>query len=531
MTTAIIGRTGTGKSFTAKGMVEIELAAGARVCVIDPTGAWWGLRLAADGQSEGFPVVIFGGDHADVPIDDGHGAQLADLVVAGEPRQCVIDVSDMSGNEQTRFLTAFLERLYTKNRHPILLVLDEADVMAPQNPMPDQRRLQGAVNKIVRRGRIKGFRPIMITQRPAVLDKSVMSMIDRLIAMQLTSPQDRKAIEDWVKGNADGAEAKAVLGSLASLPRGEGWYWEPGAGVLERRAFPPIASFDSGRTPEPGEEIRDVAPLALPELAAMRAMFVASSPSKGTTTPPASASGSAPAAAIAADLAAAERRGYERGLEDGRAAILVGIRANLEAAGVDLAARLRQIGQDLAPAAPAALLARVKPLKPRVESRPKSEVLPGALNSAARKMLAVLDTQPPVRRSWTQVAHLAGLRASGGHYNAGRKAMRDQGLVVEDGPLVAIAQPSAEAGPAVSDPGHLVATWRDLLSGAGPKILEALYHAGGSARREDIAATLGMKPSGGHWNSAWKELRDNDIVVVDGAMAQLTELFRPAGSP
>ncbi len=41
---AIIGRTGSGKTFAAKGAVELLLREGARVCIIDPTSVWWGLR-------------------------------------------------------------------------------------------------------------------------------------------------------------------------------------------------------------------------------------------------------------------------------------------------------------------------------------------------------------------------------------------------------------------------------------------------------------------------------------------------------
>jgi len=40
---AILGKTGSGKTTTAKGFAETLLDAGKRVCVIDPTGVWWGL--------------------------------------------------------------------------------------------------------------------------------------------------------------------------------------------------------------------------------------------------------------------------------------------------------------------------------------------------------------------------------------------------------------------------------------------------------------------------------------------------------
>lgn len=66
---AFLGATGSGKTSAAKrGLVEPALDAGRRVCILDPTGAWWGLRLKADGKGKGYPIYIFGGDHADYPL-------------------------------------------------------------------------------------------------------------------------------------------------------------------------------------------------------------------------------------------------------------------------------------------------------------------------------------------------------------------------------------------------------------------------------------------------------------------------------
>jgi DNA helicase HerA-like ATPase len=59
---AVVGKTGSGKTFRAKGEVERLLQKRQRVCVIDPTGAWYGLKSSADGKSAGFPIVIFGGE-------------------------------------------------------------------------------------------------------------------------------------------------------------------------------------------------------------------------------------------------------------------------------------------------------------------------------------------------------------------------------------------------------------------------------------------------------------------------------------
>lgn len=46
---AIVGTSGSGKTYAAKGLVERLLDEGARVCVVDPLGVWWGLRAGSEG--------------------------------------------------------------------------------------------------------------------------------------------------------------------------------------------------------------------------------------------------------------------------------------------------------------------------------------------------------------------------------------------------------------------------------------------------------------------------------------------------
>jgi hypothetical protein len=39
--------------------------------MVDSVGVWWGLHSSADGQHEGLPMVVMGGEHGDVPLDAG----------------------------------------------------------------------------------------------------------------------------------------------------------------------------------------------------------------------------------------------------------------------------------------------------------------------------------------------------------------------------------------------------------------------------------------------------------------------------
>ena len=248
---AIVGTSGSGKTYAAKGLVERLMGQGARVCIVDPLGVWWGLRLGADGAApSGYPVVVFGGRHADVALNESMGAALGRLV-GTRPLACVVDVSDLGSSAAARrgFMTAFMEALYAANTEPLHLVLDEADLWAPQRAQAGGHELLGRVEEIVRRGRVRGFVPRLITQRPAVLHKDVLSQADVLVSMKLTASQDREAVGRWIEGQADRAEGGRILAALPRLARGEGWVWAPGDGVLARVAFPLIHTFDSSCTP------------------------------------------------------------------------------------------------------------------------------------------------------------------------------------------------------------------------------------------------------------------------------------------
>ena len=99
----------------AKGDVEQLLAANRRVVILDPTGAWWGLRLNAAGDGLGFPVAVLGGEHADLPLAVDSGGKLGGFL-ATHNFSCVLDLSDFTLGEQRRFVSALSEQLYQHNR-------------------------------------------------------------------------------------------------------------------------------------------------------------------------------------------------------------------------------------------------------------------------------------------------------------------------------------------------------------------------------------------------------------------------------
>jgi uncharacterized protein len=149
-TFAILAKRGVGKTHTGSVMAEEMLKLGQPIVVYDPTGAWWGLKASSDGKQPGYPVVVFGGEHADVPLEESAGATIATVIV--EKRiSAILDCSLLRKNARIRFMTEFCETLYHRNREALHFFVDEAQTIAPQNlkTMPEAARLLGAMEDIV----------------------------------------------------------------------------------------------------------------------------------------------------------------------------------------------------------------------------------------------------------------------------------------------------------------------------------------------------------------------------------------------
>lgn len=275
---AVLARTGAGKSYAAAVVAEELLKAKQQVVILDLTDAWWGLRSSADGKKAGFPIYVFGGDHADLPLQPTAGALMADLI-AGENISVVLSLAGFDSNaEEHRFVTDFCDRLYRKNRKPLHFFLDEGDNFAPQQPEKDQAVMLGRVKRIFQRGRIRGIGGTIISQRAAVVNKSVLSQAGILLALQTTDVRDRKAIADWSGDkNVSKEQLDELLGSLASLPNGTGFFWWPAREIFKKIKIRLKETFDSGRTPKPGEtrvEPKQLADVDLEKLKARMASTV-----------------------------------------------------------------------------------------------------------------------------------------------------------------------------------------------------------------------------------------------------------------
>jgi hypothetical protein len=81
--------------------------------------------------------------------------------------------------------------------------------------------------------------------------------------------------------------------------------------------------------------------------------------------------------------------------------------------------------------------------------------------------------------------------------------------------------------PAPSTPAERLSLWCGRLPSPAPEILRTLAARGERYMdAEELAATLGKKPTGGHWNSGIAVLRNNRLIETDGRRYRSAALFR-----
>ncbi|WP_158811231.1 hypothetical protein [Beijerinckia sp. L45] len=306
---AWLATSGAGKTTAVKGGVERMMDRDERVVMIDPTGVWWGLRFLADGKrASPYKVVIFGREHADLPLEEGSGEAIA-TALATSSTSAILSLKGMRVGERTRFITDFFEALVNTNSGALNLVVDEIHLFAPQSGGTGLTpAMLHATNNMVSLGRSAGLQIAMISQRPAKVHKDSLTQAKALVALQLSHPLDQRPVRDWLSTTvSDKAKSTAIMQSLAGLPIGAGWVSAPQLGILEPVQFPMIKTFDSSRA---GVAQIPLKPL---DVAALRAVLSTSVSRSGSR----SAKGSEPPAqeraASAAEIAAAEQRGYDKG--------------------------------------------------------------------------------------------------------------------------------------------------------------------------------------------------------------------------
>jgi len=551
---AVLGIRGAGKTNTATVIAEELLSKGQPMVYIDPTDAAWGLR-------SDFPVFIFGGTHGDLPLQETDGKTLAEFVVT-EQVPVILSLRHLRKNAQRRFVTDFCEEIYhlkgkPENRTPLTVFIDEAPLFVPQKVMGDNARTVGAVEDLIARGRNAGFGVVLISQRSATINKDVLTQCDTIITHRLTSPQDRKALSDWIEENATIEKQKEVLQSLATMPNGRAWVWSPRLDVMKQVQIRLRKTFDSSATPKRGETPPKPKRLEDIDLGKLKGKLAAAIEQAERDDPRRLRAENAELRIKCADLErrsepvadplvveSAHRKGKIAGYAEAINALqpmvdrmrtlrtaldeqlgdliedLAKWRARHENLGVESAKSSQIIAENI-PSAPA----------PRTATRRvqfESSGGNGALSKAERLILTAL-AQYPHGRTKNQVAILTGYAVNGGGFGNAISSLRTKGYLEGDAARLVITH-GGIAALGSFDPlprgRALLEHWMRQLSKAERKALETLAEVyPRSLSKAQLANRAGYEANGGGFNNALSRLRTLELIAGRAELKASAELF------
>jgi hypothetical protein len=553
---AIVGQRGTGKTSTAVVVVEEAVKAGAQVAVIDPTGAWYGLRTSASGKAAGLPVVVFGGHNGDLPLDHTAGAFLARLVIE-QHLNVVLDLERMTKGQQVQFVAEFAETLYHENRTALTLVMDEAHRFAPQQlrePGGYGARCLGAVTDVVTLGRRKGLGAVLISQRPAKINKDVFEQAEVMVVHRLLGPNDRKAIAGWLDEVA-GEGIDVLNREVPRLAPQTALMYAPHYDIAQVLAVRAKRTFDSSATPEVGAAAVVPKGRADVDLEAIRTAMAETIERIEQDDP----------VKLRARINELERardghKGWEqdhaetitrleREVAEARASVRevvppevtrmreqIGEQVERMRKGLDLIAELL-LGvelmespdpKDLPPPRPIRLV-RAEPMERQVMER---GVMTGELKlkAGARRMVEVMARMHPMKLTRSQVAALAGLRRTSGTFSQYLGAIRQGGYAVEqDGKLELTEMGFALVGGVPRAPQTVDETremWRSKMKAGARRMLDILIdeHPEWMTRFE-LAGKAGITPSSGTFSQYLGTLRQAGLLEESSGSVRASDVL------
>lgn len=509
----------SGKTNTGVVIVEEVARIGQQCVIVDPTDVWWGVRASAKAVGETVPAIIIGGRHGDIPLVEkpGIGIDIANAVI-DSGASVVVSVRHLPKKAQRRVVSDLLEQLYLRNatdNRPVLVVLDEASTFIPQNTQGESARCVGAVTDVVRKGRASGLGALLIDQRPASVNKDALTQVDCMVIHRLTSPQDRKAIREWVEEQADTEQLHRVTGSLASLDTGEAWVWSPQwAQVFERTKINHRRTFDSSETPRHGHAPKVPAHFSPVDHRDFLRILEASASARNPATKPGAESG--------------KRTGRGAGVESRISAAPGAMSSGTGEAGGAQAAGIteEQIAERITIARMEASRATVTML-----DEANRAALLECERTVGRALSALRDALDKNRKALLEFAGARSMKVQG---DAGRAPPTPATPIATDrgGATPSTARIRHTDGPIVGD------ARLDKLTGPSQRLLYGLiqlHHCGISPCENLLGLWCKIKPSGGHFANSMGPLISGGWVEREGTSLRPTShalgAMEPSNTP
>jgi len=550
------GATRAGKSWLLRWLCE-QTFGRAQQLVLDVEGEYVSL-------TERFDYALFSAD-TPVRLDPAGAAGLIRrLLELGT--SAIFDLSGLTTEAQqewTRQAAVELVRATTKAPRPVLIVIDEAQRLAPQAGQGEATST-GAVRDLANRGLKRGLALLLASQRHSAVDASVRGAMANLLVGGTPPGTDMESV-----GKKLGFDARERR-RLADLRRGDFFVLGPAFGDPDgpRRVLLARSGTIQTRHMDAGEARAYTPPPASEAVQSLYEQLGHEQAGERPPPDPSAPAGPAPRAAPAERIVEVEKIvekvvEVERLVEvpvfrEGEVARLGALADDMVALGKDLLAGGQEIrakiklraeietrveGQVETPAAaapPPPVAEDMEPKPPPPVPPVPAPATPDDLPAAKRKILATLaefealGVPVPAR---AHVAVFAGASPTSGAYNKNLTELSGAGLLSYPRPGLLGLTPAGRrrATPAAR---HLTRAmlhdaWLKRLPDAQQRLLRVLIVQFPAALpRAALAARVGASPTSGAYNKNLTELKDLGLARYPRAgQVAATELLFPKGLP
>lgn len=556
---AILGIRDSGKTYTGTEAAEELYDAGVPFIAFDPIGVWHSLRIP--GKGKGYPVVVAGGKHADLPLTKKNAGAIVRAAMTAEV-SLVLDLFsiDLTKADWRAIVRESVEILLHENSEHGLrhIFIEEAAEFVPQ-------RIQdglvfSAVEKLVRMGGNSKLGCTLINQRSADMNKSVLELCANVFVHRQTGKNTMLDLKKWFEQLAlDKDEQARIASSLPDLKSGECWAFindlkkpirlkvpEKNSQHPDRRAV--IAKGQEKRKPVPADAFVAQMTAKLAEKDKPKAAPVpALSSGQKINTPSqreverlitaALAEGAASVRdQIPAMLDAQHKASFQSGFE-----FLAARRAVLEPEHVPARKPIKEIQALIGQKVPQSTFTPAKasglpsPAAPLKAIPPAKKQAGGSLEGPLQRIVDaihwwnVFGIEEPTHN---QVGFIANYKPRGGSWDTYLSRLRSGDLIEKRGPLSLTGLGTSHANDPQEHPTGAVLRERVLSMIDGPMqkilrpILEEYPH---SLSREAAGAASGYAPVGGSWDTYLSRLRSLDLIERRGELKAQAWLFPEGG--
>ena len=535
----ILANSGGGKSYAIRRIAE-QAVKHIQVIVIDPEGEFSSLREKFD--------FILAGKNADVPVEVRSAAMLATKLLELE-KSAIIDLYELHPQERQRYVKLFFEAVVNcpKNLyHPVLIILDEAHEYVPEGKPSEAT---WAVESLASRGRKRGQRLILASQRIAKISKNVTAEANNKLIGRASQDIDMKRAGDEL------GFSKEKLVQLRQLKPGEFFAFGPAISdeIIKlkvgevKTSHAKVGYKGSLKAPPPSSvikkvlgELKDLPQEALKELNTIKELKQEITKLRIHRCPVVKESSKVDVEKAVKEAITKTTRQYDTELA----------RIKKEVGEVDrYISKAKYLLPDLLPK-----IITTKEIVSAFKILQKSEVVlmdreikerldsglsvqfakeengeSKALTGGALRMLKVLVSRYPVKLTKAQLGTFADLKSRSGTFSTYLSTLKNQGFITNHGEHLT----ATEAGidylgeqpnpPQTSE--EVIQLWKNNLTGGAKRMFEILVREYPTAMsKELLGESAGISHTSGTFNTYLSILKSNNIAeIVNGGFIKATE--------